>query len=221
VGQRHEFYEVKREFERVHFEHPIPASLSGQPVAVIDLAIGGARLLGTARVVPASNHELRIEWERETIALKCVITRCVIQTFATKPDQKSTYEIGARIVETVGDADRRVHHLIGAFVMKAIEEQRANWNGVPPAGPYVYIEGKSGRYRRCQFFNNDWNISETTNPEQPLNGFTVSAEVSPRYLHMLCVTWEKTDDEGKRLTRILAELSINKAEGVPTRRYIP
>ena len=212
---------MKREFERVHFEHPIPAQLSGQPVAVVDLAIGGARLLGTARVTPSSNHELRIDWEGETIILKCTVTRCVIQTFATKPDQSSTYEIGVRIVETIGESDRKLHHLIATFVLRAIDEQRANWSGVPPIGPYVHIEGKSGRYRRCQFFNDDWSIAETTKPDQPANGFTVSAEVSPRYIRMLCETWEKADDEGRRLTRILAELSINKAEGVPTRRYIP
>jgi hypothetical protein len=221
VGQRHEFREVKREFERVHFEHPIPARLSGQPVGLLDLAIGGARLLGTLRVQPASVHSLRIEWEAEAIDLKCTVTRCVIQTFASKPDDKSTYDIGVRITDTLGDADKKIHHLIATFVLKAIDEQRANWNGVPPMGPYVHLEGKSGRYRRCQYFNNDWNITETTRPEQPINGFTVSAEVSPKYVHMLCQTWEQTDDEGKRLTRILAELSINKAEGVPTRRYIP
>ena len=221
MASRHEFNEVKREFERVHFEHPIPARLSGQPVAVLDLAIGGARLLGTTRVPPASGHDLDIEWDGETIRLKCSVTRCVIQAFAAKKDEKSTYEIGVRIVETVGDADRKLHHLIADFVLKAIEEQRANWNGVPPAGPYVHIEGKGGRYRRCQFFNGGWQIAETTQPAQPLNGFTVSTEVSPKYLKMLCQTWEQTDNEGKRLTRILAELSINKAEGVPTRRYMP
>ncbi|HUJ14309.1 MAG TPA: hypothetical protein VLV86_24120 [Vicinamibacterales bacterium] len=221
MGHRHEFHEVKREFERVHFEHPIPGRLSGQPVALLDLAIGGARLLGTTRVQPASTHELRIEWEGETIQLRCVITRCVIQVFGAKQGAKSTYEIGARITESVGDSDRVMHHLIATFVLKAIEEQRANWNGLPPVGPYVHIEGKTGRYRRCQMLNGDWQISETTRPEQPINGFTVSAEVPPRYLQMLCQTYEKTDDEGRRLTRILAELSINKSEGVPTRRYIP
>jgi hypothetical protein len=221
VTSRHEFHEVKREFERVHFEHPIPARLSGQPVALLDLAIGGARLLGTTRVPPASDHALEVDWEGETIRLKCSVTRCVIQAFAAKKDDKSTYEIGVRIVETVGDADKKLHHMIADFVLRAIDEQRANWNGVPPAGPYVHIEGKGGRYRRCQFFNGGWQIAETTQPEQPINGFTVSADVSPKYLQMLCQTWERTDAEGKRLTRILAELSINKAEGVPTRRYIP
>ena len=221
MGQRHEFHEVKREFERVHFEHPIPARLSGYPVAMIDLAIGGARLLGTTRVQPASEHELQIDWEGKMIQLKCVVTRCVIQVFATKEDQRSKYEIGVRITESIGESDRLMHNLIGTFVLKAIEEQRANWSGVPPVGPYVHIEGKSGKYRRCQWFNGDWQIAETTRPEQPVNGFTVSAEVPPKYLQMLCDTYQKADDDGRRLTRILAELSINKSEGVPTRRYIP
>ena len=74
----------------------------------------------------------------------------------------------------------------------------------------------------CQVTHRDRaKVSATTRPEQPINGFTISAEVSPKYLEMLCKTYEKMDDEGRRLTRILAELSINKAEGVPTRRYIP
>jgi hypothetical protein len=30
-----------------------------------------------------------------------------------------------------------------------------------------------------------------------------------------------TTPEGRRLTQMLAELSINKAEGIPTRRYVP
>ena len=87
--------------------------------------------------------------------------------------------------------------------------------GVPPVGPYVHIEGKTNRYRRCELVNADWKVTSTTRPEQPLTGFTVSAEVAPHYVDMLCKTYEATDDEGRRLTRILAELSINKAEGVP------
>ena len=114
-----------------------------------------------------------------------------------------------------------MHELIAYFVGKALDEQRANWDGVPPLGPYVHVEGKGNRFKKCELLNGQWKIGSTTSPIQPLTGFTVSAEVAPHYLDMLCKTYEMTDDEGRRLTRILAELSINKAEGVPTRRYIP
>ena len=221
MPSRPEFTEVKRQFERIHFEHPMPGRLGDQPVRVLDLAIGGARLLGNTKITPGATRELRIDWQGKTIQLKCGITRCTLQTFATGKDQVSTYEVGLRILESVGESDQVVRELIAYFVMKALEEQRANWEGIPPIGPYVHLEGKSNRFRRCEFVNGDWKITATTRPEQPLTGFTVSAEVAPHYIDMLCKTYQATDDEGRRLTRILAELSINKAEGVPTRRYIP
>ncbi len=219
--KRRQFTEVQRQFERIHFEHPIPARLSDLPVRVLDLAIGGVRLLGSTKVTPGAPSELRIDWQGKTIQLKCLVTRCILQTFAAGKDQVSTYDIGLRIVESVGDSDKIMRELVAAFVMKALDEQRANWEGMPPVGPYVHIEGKTNRYRRCELLNSDWKITSTTRPEQPLTGFTVSAEVGPHYIDMLCKTYEATDDEGRRLTRILAELSINKAEGVPTRRYVP
>jgi hypothetical protein len=190
-------------------------------VRVLDLAIGGARLLGGTKVTPGAPRELLIEWDGKTIHLKCLVTRCVLLTFATGQDQVSTYDIGLRIVESIGDSDHIMRQLIATFVMKALDEQRANWEGIPPVGPYVHIEGKTNRYRKCELLNGEWKVTPTTRPEQPITGFTVSAEVAPHYIDMLCKTYEATDDEGRRLTRILAELSINKAEGVPTRRYIP
>jgi PilZ domain len=221
VPSRRQFTEVQRQFERIHFEHPIPGRLGDAPVRVLDLAIGGARLLGSTKVVPGQPRELKIEWQGQTIHLKCVVTRCILQTFASEKDQVSTYDIGLRISEAVGQSDRVMREMVATFVMKALDEQRANWEGVPPVGPYVHVEGKTNRYRRCELLNGEWKITSTTRPEQPLTGFTVSAEVAPHYIDMLCKTYEATDDEGRRLTRILAELSINKAEGVPTRRYIP
>lgn len=211
---------MKRQFERIHFDHPIPGSLGGRPVFLLDLAIGGVRLLGGFKVKPGSAQELRIPWKGTTIDLKCLVTRCTVQPF-TKAEANGTCEIGLRIVESNEESNRVLHQLIGHYVMVAIEEQRANWDGVPPTGAYVHVEGKGSHYRRCEYVDNDWRIITTTRPEQPLSGFTVSADVPPRYLELLCRTYEKAGSEGRRLTRILAELSINKAEGVPTRRYVP
>lgn len=217
VTVRPEFIEVKRQFERIHFDDPLPARLSGQPVKILDLAVGGVRLLAGSRVKPASEHDLELEWTGKPIRLQCIVTRCTLQTLGAV----GTFEIGMRISQAVPDSDRIVHELIAHFVMRALAEQAANWNGIPPTGPYVYVEGKGAHYRRCELIDDSWRVTNTTRPEQPLRGFTVSAEVPPRYLGMLCDTYQKADEEGRRLTRILAELSINKAEGVPTRRYQP
>lgn len=214
-------YEVKRQFERIHFEPPIAARLGDASVRLLDLALGGGRLLSQTRLVPGSARELRVDWEGKTIRLNCTVTRCTLQTFAKGPSEKSVYELGLHIVETLGDSHILMRELIATHVMRALDEQKANWDGIPPIGPYVHLEGKSDRYRRCELIGGAWQTSATTRPEQPLNGFTISAEVPPHYIDLLCETYETTNAEGRRLTRLLAELSISKAEGVPTRRYFP
>ena len=57
--------------------------------------------------------------------------------------------------------------------------------------------------------------------KQPANGFTVSAAETDENVSMLCDAYEAGDAENRRLIRIMAELSISKAEGIPTRRYEP
>ncbi len=221
MAHKHAFFEVKRRFERIHFENPIAGHLNESPVRVLDLALGGARVLAHSRFTPGAAQQLRIEWDKRQILLNCTITRCVLQTLAQSANEKSVYDVGLRITETIGDAHIVMREMIAHFVLKALEEQKANWDGIPPVGPYVHLEGKSDNYKRCEFINGEWKISPTRRPEQPLTGFTISAEVAPHYVDMLCKTYQMTDDEGRRLTRILAELSISKAEGVPTRRYVP
>ena len=85
----------------------------------------------------------------------------------------------------------------------------------------MYQPGKGELYRRCELVDGVWRQTETTRPQQPMNGFTISAEVDPYHVSMLCDTWERTTAEGRRLTRLLAELSISTTEGIPTRRYVP
>lgn len=197
------------------------ARLGDLRVRLLDLAIGGARILAERRFVPGVVQELRVEWEGKLIHVTCSITRCTLQTFAKGPNEKSVYELGLHITETIGESHVVMRELIATYVMKALDEQKANWDGIPPIGPYVHLEGKSDRYRRCELVNGEWKTSATMRPEQPLNGFTISAEVAPHYIDLLCETYEMTNDEGRRLTRLLADLSISKAEGVPTRRYLP
>ena len=115
----------------------------------------------------------------------------------------------------------RLREFIADRVTRALEEQKANARGIPPVGKYTFQVGKGDRYRRCEFIDNAWRKTDTTTPQQPANGFTVSAELESTTVDLLCRTYETTTEEGRRLTQMLAELSIKKTEGTPTRRYVP
>ncbi len=200
---------------------PIPARMHDLPVRIFDLSLNGARVVGEARFGPGSEHELEFRWNDMPVRLACNVVRCTLFSFAKAPGERSMYQSGLRVTETIGDSDRVVRELIATYVIRALEEQKANARGIPPLGPYAYIEGKGDRYRRCEIVDGKWRRSETTRLDQPPDGFTISADIRAYYVDLLCETYQIADEEGRRLTQTLAQLSISKAEGIPTRRYTP
>ena len=213
--------EDRRQFHRIHLDAPLAARMRDIPVRLLDVSLNGARVVGEARFGPGSEHELSFEWNSLAVRVMCRVARCTLYSFAKAPGDKSLYQTGLRITETIGNSDRAIREMIASYVIHALEEQKANARGIPPLGPYFYIEGKGDRYRRCELVEGKWRRTETTHPDQPVTGFTVSADVRPHYVDLLCETYQKMDEEGRRLTQTLAQLSISKAEGVPTRRYVP
>ncbi len=213
--------EERRQFHRIHLDVPIQARVGDVPVEVRDVSLNGARVVGEARFGPGSEHTLEFVWNDCAIKLTVTVVRCTLHSFAKAPGEKSTYQTGLRIRETFGKSDRYLRELIASYVIHALEEQKANARGLPPLGPYAYVEGKGDRFRRCELTDGKWRRSETTRADQPPNGFTVSADVRPYYVDLLCETYQAADEEGRKLTQTLAQLSISKAEGVPTRRYLP
>ena len=191
------------------------------PVEVRDVSLNGARVVGEARFGPGTEHNLKFVWNDCPIELTVTVVRCTLHSFAKAPGEKSTYATGLRIRETIGKADRYLREMIASYVIRALEEQKANARGLPPLGPYAYVEGKGDRFRRCELVDGKWRRSETTRSDQPPDGFTVSSDVKPYYVDLLCETYQMADEEGRMLTQTLAQLSISKAEGVPTRRYLP
>ena len=102
------------------------------------------------------------------------------------------------------------------------EQQKANAHGIPPLEELLHSElPPIERYRKCEFIEGRWHFSETPHSAQPISGFTISADVGMQYVDRLCKTYQRADEEGRRLTKILAQLSVTHGEGVPTRRYLP
>jgi len=213
--------EDRRQFHRIHFDEPIVGHMHDVEVTLKDVSLNGARVVSDARFAPGTEHELRFEWKGMPLQVIVKVVRCTLYSFAKKPGEKSMYQSGLSIRETIGDSDRVLRELIASYVIHALEEQKANARGLPPLGPYFYIEGKGDRFRRCELIDGKWRRTETTRAEQPPNGFTISIDVRPYYVDLLCQTYQLADEEGRRLTQTLAQLSISKAEGIPTRRYLP
>lgn len=53
-----------------------------------------------------------------------------------------------------------------------------------------------------------WHSEHATKPDQPPDGFTIAAAEPDEQVALLCSTYESGDTEARRLTRMLAELSV-------------
>lgn len=211
----------RRRYGRIRLDEPLPGTLDAFRVRIIEIAVAGFRIAHETRFAPAQFYDLVIDWHGRVIRLRCSIVRTTLWRLAKNLGERSIYHSGLRIVEAYDDGLAVLRELMAERIIRAIDEQKANARGIPPLAAYMYQPEKGELYRRCELVAGTWRKTETIRPTQPANGFTVSADVDPAHVDLLCETWEKTTDEGRRLTRLLAELSVSKAEGIPTRRYIP
>lgn len=210
----------RRRYGRIRLDEPIRADLGGLPVRVLELSLTGFLVAHEGRIAPGETRPLTIHWDGE-IQLHCEPIRSSLFRLGRSLGDKSIYRTGLRIHRYAGDDFDKLRHLIGERILRALAEQKANARGIPPLAAYMYQPEKGELFRRCELVNGTWRKTETSHPRQPANGFTVSAEVDPDHVDLLCETWEHTTAEGRRLTQLLAELSTSRSEGIPTRRYVP
>ena len=211
----------RRKFGRIRLDAPLYGQFFDSRVRVLELSVTGFRIAHEARFAAHQVAELVIDWEGRAIRLVCTVVRMTLWRLAKSIGERSVYHSGLRVVESSGESFELLRELMHERIVRALEEQKANAHGIPPLAAYTHQPEKGELYRRCEFLNGVWRKTETIRATQPVNGFTISAEVDPVHVEMLCQTWETTTPEGRRLTQLLAELSISKAEGIPVRRYVP
>lgn len=212
--------EERRRYGRIALDHPLAGRLDDARVRVLEVSLAGVRVAHEARLLPQATRELVIEWDGRQLRLTVEVIRTTLAKLARSTAERSVYHSGLRIVRS-NDGGQMLRELLTERILRALDEQKANARGIPPLAAYMYQPGKGERYRRCELIDGVWRRSETTRPAQPVHGFTVSADVDPAHVDLLCRTYESTTIEGRRLTKLLAELSISKHEGVPVRRYEP
>ncbi len=199
----------------------MPARFGDTGVRVIELSLVGFLIAHEGRFEAGHVRHFVVDWEGTPIALECSVARSTLYRLGKSLGTPSIYHTGLRIIRFENDGMRRLRELIAARIVRALDEMKANARGIPPLAAYMYQPGKGELFRRCELVDGAWRKSETIRPNQPPNGFTVSADVDAEHVDLLCETFERTTHEGRRLTQLLAELSISTAEGIPTRRYVP
>jgi hypothetical protein len=202
--------EERREFQRLHIDPPIDASLRDTPVRILEIGVLGARVQHDGELTD-EYAELKFTDEGHEIVLRCEIVRTI-------PGSGGRNESGLRFISAVDQSGDRLRELLARLVRKEFAKRRR----LPTAAMQhesvdgdKTVRGKDANFLCYRLEGNVWRKRRVFLPEQPVMGFTVATSVDNDEIHRLCQIFQASDAEGRRLIRLFAELSVSDVLQIP------
>ena len=212
----------RRKVSRAKLTRPVAGRVGAARVFLVDVSVEGIRIAHQSALPPVGQPcRVSFDWHGQLIDLECQVIHNTLFKLAKGEGEKSTYHAGLKITNAIGDSAVALKKLVADVVARALDEQKANARGIPAAAAEVFQTGKGTDFVRCELIDGIWRRTVTSRPEQPANGFTISADEAGDQIELLCQTFESSDAQGRKLIQLMSEMSISKSEGVPTRRYNP
>lgn len=199
--------EERREFQRLQLDPPASGIFIDVPVTIREVGVLGARL-HHVEPIEAPRGELRFNFNGGEIAMRCEAVRRI-----------SADETGLRFLAAIGDSGDRLRAMLAELVEKALRERNessatklAIKRGVD--GDKT-IRGVDAQFVTYRLDHGSWHRRHVFLPEQPSAGFTVARGEDAAEMQRLCEVYEASDEEGRRLIRLFAELSVSHVLQIP------
>ena len=204
--------EERREFQRLHLTHSIPGTIANTPVKVVEIGILGARVRHNDEL-RGDYAELRFQHYANEIAMKCEIVRPNVES------RNGGRESALRFLAAIGDSGDNLRGLLAELVMRELDFRRTHPGSVEveTIDGDKTVRGADAGFLCYRHENGAWTRRRVFLPEQPAVGFTVARTEDTAEMQRLCRVFEASDEEGRRLIRLFAELSVSDALGIPPR----
>ena len=204
--------EERREFQRLHLTHPTSATLAGTAVRLVEIGILGARVQhGDA--IGGDYAELRFTHRAKDIVMKCELVR------SNTAAGQNGLETALRFLAAVGESGDLLRNMLAELVMRELDFRRTHPGSVEveTIDGDKTVRGSDAGFLCYRFESGAWTRRRVFLPEQPAVGFTVARTEDSSEMQRLCRVFEASDEEGRRLIRLFAELSVSDALEIPPR----
>ena len=200
----------RKEFERLRLGKPILGLLDDQNALILDIGVSGAYVEHYGKPAIGSRVTLLFRWKGADVGFHCNVVRTdVIRSAAN--DVVSHTDL--QFAQPIGQSEARVNDMVATFVGKILAAQRANAAAGDASESGALIDLGGARRSRARNFityryqNGQWSRTFSDKPDQPADGFTVASYEDEDELRTLCQTYVTADAEGRRLIRLVADLS--------------
>jgi hypothetical protein len=207
--------EERREFQRLRLDPPVPGSLGTTAVSILEIGVLGARVQHADRF-EQEYVELRFSFDTDEIGMKCEVVRTLSGEDATHPG--AGFESGVRFLAAVDESGDKLRSMLASLVTREFELRRnVPADMMPQAGVDGdrTVRGADAGFLCYRLESGVWRKRRVFLPEQPSMGFTVARAEDSAEMQRLCRVYEASDEEGRRLIRLFAELSVSDALEIP------
>ena len=207
----HEQGVERREFQRLRLEWPIAGTFGDTPVTLVEIGILGGRVEHQSPF-DGQYSELRFDFDGRRIEMRCEVVRT--------SGGEGRFVSGLRFLSAVGASSDHLRHMLAQLVAGVLERKydssatrlqilRAAIDGDRT------VRGTDAHFLSYRYEEGEWRRRRVFLPEQPALGFTVARGEDADEMQRLCAVYETSDDEGRRLIRLFAELSVSDALQIP------
>lgn len=191
--------EERRGFQRLNLLRPLDGWFGDFAVRLIEVSARGALMDSDEPIASDSRALLRFWWRGEELELLAETARhdgnrCAVVFIGTSDELLRLIADSARELLLAQEANAtgdRAHNVIGDQTLTAASAGAA-----------------SRGYVTWLFDGERWKRRASLLPDQPPDGFTISASEPEDQVEILRGTYANGDAEARRLTRMLAEISV-------------
>ena len=205
----------RREFQRLELPEPLPARLGDSDVRIIDLGVLGARVELQERINEDKVDRLKFEANGEELEFECIVAHVTERSATTH----SPFHAGLLFSNAIGSSDEKLRKLLTTFVTAEIERMSSHSrsDAAPRFDPEATAMRIPAPFLSFRFEDGIWRKRPVFIPNQPETGFTLPATEDANEINHLKNSYEHTDESGRALIRLFAELHVCQVLGVPTR----
>ncbi len=189
----------RRQFQRLTLTEPLDGWFGDFAIRLIDVSANGAQIESDEPLPDDARALLRFYWRGTEVEITAETAR------------KNEVRTGLKFVD---DSDvlrdliaMSAEELLRAFEANANGDRGANMIGDQTITSLREVLGTG--YVTWTLRDGEWRSHRSLLPDQPADGFTIAAGESDEQVTMLCRTYESGDAEARKLTRMLAELSVS------------
>jgi hypothetical protein len=198
----------RRAHARVRVTGTIPVVIGRGDGVLVDLSARGAKVRHASLVRRGATVRISFEYERTRFCASAeVLASRVSSLQGTRGG--TIYESRLRFTAVSAEAAGALSRILDAVAGRDVRRWVANLRGWGDEAACASAP-LSVSFLRCRLFGIRWEVKCTNEHTQPADGFLIPASTSDSEVVRLCADYERADEDGRRVIRLLAAAAVEE-----------